>query len=103
MSEQILTEVSAIVAPEREADLVAAYRDLVASALPAGLVRTDLLSGADGRWRIQTVWRDSAALEAARAAPDGPAAPRLFRDVGSDPKLAVFDVMGSGGASGESP
>jgi quinol monooxygenase YgiN len=89
---QILTEVSAIVAPEREAGLVAAYRALVAHTLPDGLVRTELLSGQDGHWRIQTLWRDRAALDAMRAAPEGPAAPRLFREAGAEPALALFDV-----------
>ncbi|MEV5878347.1 hypothetical protein AB0L75_29810 [Streptomyces sp. NPDC052101] len=92
MTGEVLTEVSAVVAPEREADLVAAYRDLVAGPLPDGLVRTELLSGPDGRWRIQTLWRDRAALEAMRTAAEPPAAPRLFREVGADPELAIFDV-----------
>ena len=98
MTGQVLTEVSAVVAPEREAALVAAYRELVAQPSPDGLVRTELLSGQDGRWRIQTLWRDRAALDAMRAAPDPPAAPRLFREVGADPALTIFDVAGRGGA-----
>ncbi|MCH7230927.1 hypothetical protein L0U85_08700 [Glycomyces sp. L485] len=98
MTDQVLTEVSAVVAPEREADLLAAYRDLVEGPLPDGLVRTELLSGYDGHWRIQTLWRDHAALEAMRAAPEPPAAPRLFREVGAEPELALFDVMVRGGA-----
>ncbi|MEV0903306.1 hypothetical protein [Streptomyces hokutonensis] len=53
MTGQVLTEVSAVVAAEHEADLVAAYRDLVARPFPDGLVRTELLSGQDGHWRIQ--------------------------------------------------
>ncbi|MBB1253782.1 antibiotic biosynthesis monooxygenase [Streptomyces alkaliterrae] len=92
MADHVLSEVSAEVAPEREADLLAAYRELVGGALPDGLVRTELLRGADGHWRIQTLWRDRAALEAVRTAPQPPAAPRLFREVGADPTLAVFDV-----------
>ncbi|WP_330334100.1 hypothetical protein OHS33_33090 [Streptomyces sp. NBC_00536] len=92
MSGRILSEVSAVVAAEREADLVAAYRELVAGPLPDGLVRSELLGGADGLWRIQTLWRDRAALEAVRAAPEGPSAPRLFREVGADPGLALFEV-----------
>ena len=58
-----------------------------------GAVGTELLSGPDGRWCIQTLWRDRAALDAMRAAaPEGPAAPRLFRAVGADPELAVLGV-----------
>ncbi|XUL91629.1 hypothetical protein ACQ86D_37715 [Streptomyces galilaeus] len=92
MTGQVLSEVSAVVAPEREADLVVAYRELVTRPLPDGLVRTELLSGQDGRWRIQSLWRDRAALDVVRSAPGGPPAPRLFREVGADPELAVFEV-----------
>ncbi|MGC0415294.1 antibiotic biosynthesis monooxygenase family protein [Embleya sp. AB8] len=92
MTGQVLTEVGAVVAAEREGDLVAAYRELVALPLPDGLLRTELLGGQDGHWRIQTLWRDRAALDAMRASPEGPAAPRLFREVGADPVLALFDV-----------
>ncbi|MEU8431801.1 hypothetical protein AB0F18_02640 [Streptomyces sp. NPDC029216] len=92
MTGQVLSEVSGVVAAGREADLVTAYRELVARPLPDGLVRTELLSGPDGQWRIQTLWRDRAALEAVRAAPGGAPAPRLFRDVGAEPALAVFEV-----------
>ncbi|NUP67074.1 MAG: hypothetical protein HOW71_33430, partial [Nonomuraea sp.] len=89
MSGHVLTEVSAVVAPERETGLVAAYRELVAGSPPEGLMRTELLSGPDGRWRIHTLWRDRAALDAMRAAPQGPAAPRLFREAGAEPALAL--------------
>jgi hypothetical protein len=92
MTGQVLTEVSAIVTHERETDLVAAYRELVAHTLPDGLIRTELLGGEDGHWRIQTLWRDRAAVDAVRAAPEGMAAPRLFRGVGAEPALALFDV-----------
>ncbi|MDB1087511.1 antibiotic biosynthesis monooxygenase [Streptomyces sp. ACA25] len=89
---QVLSEVSAVVAPEREPELVAAYRELVALPLPDGLIRTELLRGAEGRWRVQSVWRSRAALEAVRSSPKLRAAPHLFRDAGAEPELAVFDI-----------
>ncbi|MEY9834947.1 hypothetical protein [Streptacidiphilus sp. EB103A] len=92
MTGQVLTEVSAIVATDRAGDLIAAYREVLARPLPDGLLRSELLSGPDGHWRIQTLWRDRAALDAMRAAPEGPAAPRLFRSVGADPELKLFDI-----------
>ncbi|MEU6661103.1 antibiotic biosynthesis monooxygenase [Streptomyces sp. NPDC046821] len=101
MTGQILSEVSGVVAPEREADLVAAYGELVARTLPDGLIRTELLRGRDGRWRIQSLWRDRAALDAVRSAPEGPAAPRLFREVGAEPELAVFDIRSHRAAMSE--
>ncbi|MDH6575233.1 antibiotic biosynthesis monooxygenase [Kitasatospora sp. MAP5-34] len=92
MSGQVLSEVSAVVAAERQAELVTSYRELVAGPLPDGLIRTELLRGPGGRWRVQSLWRDRAALEAVRADPKLTAAPRLFRDVGAEPELTVFQV-----------
>ncbi len=92
MTTLVLTEVSAVVAVEREAELLAAYREVLTRPVPDGLVRTELLSGQDGRWRIQTLWRDRAALDAMRESAQGPVAPRLFREVGADPRFALLDV-----------
>jgi len=92
MSGQVLSEVSALVAPEREAELITSYRELVAGPLPDGLIRTELLRGAGHRWRVQSLWRDRAALEAVRSNPKLAAAPRLFADVGAEPELTVFQV-----------
>ncbi|MFJ8041953.1 antibiotic biosynthesis monooxygenase family protein [Kitasatospora sp. NPDC096147] len=90
---RVLSEVSGVVGPDREAELVTSYRELVAEPLPAGLIRTELLRGPDGRWRVQSLWRDRAALEAVRADPKLAAAPRLFRTVGVEPELTVFQLM----------
>ncbi|HKT55486.1 MAG TPA: antibiotic biosynthesis monooxygenase [Microbacterium sp.] len=92
MSAQILTEVSAVVTEDREADLVAGFSALLSQELPDGLLRTELLRGADGAWRIQSLWRDRDALEAMRASPEPPAAPTLFRSVGADPTLSILVV-----------
>jgi hypothetical protein len=95
MSGPVLTEVSAVVAIEREGSLLAGFRDLLVQPMPDGLLRTELLRGQDGHWRIQTLWRDRAALDAMRAGPQPPAAPQLFRRVGADPVLAVFEIAES--------
>ncbi|HEX5333918.1 MAG TPA: antibiotic biosynthesis monooxygenase [Cellulomonas sp.] len=92
---KVMTEVSAIVEPGREADLLDGFRRLLAEPKPDGLERTELLRARDGAWRIQTLWRDQAALDRMRAAPEPPAAPQLFRQVGADPVLAVFRVEAS--------
>jgi hypothetical protein len=92
MPTQILTEVGATVEADREAELVAAFREMTAGGTPTGLVRTELLRGPNGQWRIQTLWRDSAALDAMRAGPEPPAAPRLFSRVGAEPSLQVYTV-----------
>ncbi|MFI5529788.1 hypothetical protein ACIA8O_14735 [Kitasatospora sp. NPDC051853] len=92
MSGQVLSEVSGVVGPDREAQLVTSYRELVAGELPRGLIRTELLRGPGGRWRVQSLWRDKASLEAVRADPKLAAAPRLFREVGVEPELTVFQL-----------
>ncbi len=92
MSQHVLTDVRAEVDPGREDDLVAGFRELVRSAVPDGLLRAELLRGAEGHWRIQTLWRDRAALDAMRAGSAPPAAPALFRSVGAEPWLEIFEV-----------
>lgn len=92
MSGQVLSEVSAVVATERQAELVTSYRELVAGPLPDGLIRTELLRGPDGLWRVQSLWRDRAALEAVRSNPKLAAAPRLFEQVGAKPELITFQL-----------
>jgi quinol monooxygenase YgiN len=96
MSPHVLTVVSAVVAEEGRERLIAGFRELVAGPMPDGLLRTELLQGAEGRWRIQTLWRDQEALEAMRAGPEPPAAPALFRRVGSKPSLEIWAVADSG-------
>ena len=101
MAGRILTEVSATVQPAREEELVAGFRELIRQAVPDGLLRTELLHGSDGVWRIQTLWRDRPALDAMRAGPEPPAAPSLFRRVGAEPVLTVLEVAGDHVPSGE--
>lgn len=92
MSAQILTEVSATVDADREQDLVNGYHKITAGNIPEGLVRTELLHGQDRQWRVQTVWRDREALEAMRANPEPPAALKLFKSVGADPVVRLYEV-----------
>lgn len=92
MANQVLTEVSAVVADERVSELVAGFAELTRRALPDGLLRTELLRGPAGEWRIQSLWRDQVALDTMRSQPDPPAAPALFRQVGADPALRIYVV-----------
>ncbi|MGK4584257.1 antibiotic biosynthesis monooxygenase [Kitasatospora sp. HPMI-4] len=95
MSGRVLSEVSAVVAAERETELVDSYRELVSGPLPDGLIRTELLRGPGGRWRVQSLWRDLESLEAVRANPRLAAAPRLFAQLGAEPELTVFQLSAS--------
>jgi quinol monooxygenase YgiN len=92
MQSEILTEVTAFVPEDRATVVVEAYEELLRSPLPDGLLRTELLRGAEGEWRIQSLWRDRAALDAMRAAPEPAAAPALFGRLGADPVLRVYAV-----------
>lgn len=95
-SSPILTEVAATVSEDRAADLQTGYAALVNGSLPDGLLRTELLHGPDGQWRIQTLWRDRDALDAMRTSGE-PAAPKLFREVGAEPTLTVLEVSSTVG------
>jgi hypothetical protein len=93
MNEQILTSVSADVDPSRTGELVDGFSALVGDALPDGLVRAELLRALDGTWRIQSLWRDRAALMAARETGERPAALVLFERVGAEHAHEVFTVV----------
>lgn len=92
MATRILTEVSAVVPAENAAAVVPAFQELLTQPLPEGLLRTELLGGRDGEWHIHSLWRDQAALDAMRAGPEPPAAPALFRRLGAEPTLRVYQV-----------
>ena len=94
MGTQILTEVAARVDAQREEELLAGFHRLLQGPMPDGLVRTELLRGADGEWRIQTLWTSREALDAMRALAEPPAAPTLFRNVGADPHLPILAGAG---------
>ena len=92
MAGQVVTVVSAVVDPAREADLSAAYEVVLGEDLPDGLLASALMRGTENGWQIATVWRDRAALDAMRASGVPPAAPRVFRQAGAEPSVAIFDV-----------
>jgi hypothetical protein len=97
MAGPVLTVVSATVSPSQEEHLAAAYQAVLDAEVPDGLLASALLRGDANQWQITTLWRDRAALDAMRARmrahPELPAAPRVFREVGAEPTLAVFDVI----------
>jgi hypothetical protein len=95
MDEQILTSISAKVDPSRDGELVDGFSALMDGTLPDGLVRSELLRGQDETWRIQSLWRDRAALTAAREAGERPAALLLFERVGAEHAHEVFTVVAS--------
>ncbi len=95
MSSRIVTVVDATVASEREADLLDGYRRMMDAPKPDGLLRSELLRGQGGRWRIQTTWRDRDALIAVRMSGRPPAALELLDGVGAEHSHDVFSVEDS--------
>jgi hypothetical protein len=93
MPGEIMTEVSAIVPRERAGEVPTAFAALAQQPLPDGLLRTELLAGQDGEWKIQSLWRDRAVLDAMRAGPEPPAAPALFRELGGEPALRIYRLL----------
>src|SRR5919198_247788 len=89
----ILTIVTADVDQGQAQEVIAAYEMLLAGGLPDGLLETQLLGDGQGRWAIHSLWRDRAALDAMRAAPEPPAAPTLFRRFSAEPALAIMAVL----------
>ena len=85
----VVTTVDAVVPPEKEAELVAGFAALSPR---EGLVRSELLRGQEGRWRISTTWRDLDELRAQRAAGTPPAALQLLDRLGVQHTHAVFTV-----------
>ena len=88
----LLTIVSADVDESRAEELTRAFETLLTEGLPDGLVATQLLGDGRGHWAIHSLWRDAAALEAMRSAPEPPAAPALFRRFSAEPTLRIMTV-----------
>ena len=78
MTSPILAVVTTHISPENEAEFLAAFRELSSQEKPAGFLRSELLRGQDGRWLIQSLWRDREAMAAARQNGRKPAALALL-------------------------
>jgi quinol monooxygenase YgiN len=92
VSTAIVTATDATVDPARETELVDGYRQMIESGQPDGLLRSELLRGQNGVWRIQTTWRDMAALQAVRASGKPPAALALLDGLGAEHTHDWFTV-----------
>jgi quinol monooxygenase YgiN len=92
VSQQFVTVVDAVVDQDRAQALLAGFRALVAGPQPDGLLRSELLRGQDGSWRIQSTWRDRAAVMALRASGEPPAALALLDSIGCGHTHGWFTV-----------
>jgi hypothetical protein len=90
----VVTVLEARVAPERAADLQAAYAEAAAGPFPPGLVGSTLLRHASDptHWRIETTWQSHDALIAMRGA-GKPRGVQIFEAAGAEPSVSVFDAI----------
>lgn len=93
VSAQVVTVVGASVDATRGHELTTAFQALGRAPLPEGVLGTELLRGPEGRWRIQTHWRDRASLEALLSGSETPTAKRIFQQVGAESSLTVFESV----------
>lgn len=95
-SYKIMTSVTATVPADRESDFLAGYREISAAGdKPDGLLRSELLRGENGRWLIQTLWRDREAILAARVPGKPPPALALLERVGAEHSHELLSVAES--------
>lgn len=96
---QVLSLVTARIAPERQGEVDGPYRQAIAAGLPAGIRQTFLLAGEDDTLAIATVWKSREALDAMRASGEEPFARRVLREAGGDPEVAFFEIAAEGGSA----
>jgi hypothetical protein len=88
---QVLTMVSARIAPDREAEVI----DGFSAALRAGMPErrhTSLLRGDDGLWCVMTFWRNRSDLDHYLATTPRPFALRLLESAGGEPAVETLEV-----------
>jgi heme-degrading monooxygenase HmoA len=95
MGRPLVTSIDANVPADRERELLDGFRELSEGPRPDGLLRSELLRGQDGAWRIQTTWRDRDAVLALRRSGEPPAALALLDRLEVDHSHAVFTVEAS--------
>ena len=68
--------------------------------LPSQMVRTFLLQSAVDQtlWQIISVWKSREALDEMRNSGETPEGIVMFRNVGAEPKLSIFNVPASASA-----
>jgi hypothetical protein len=89
----VMTILEADVPEEMWGALREAYEAPTAT-LPSQMVQTFLLQSTDQPtlWRVASVWKSRAALQEYRASVETPGGVLLFRSVGLEPTLSIFDV-----------
>ncbi len=87
----VVTMLEAEVAEENAAELTEASR-AGGDSLPSVIRESFLLHEADSELWIVTVWESSEALDGYRRSVETPGGVLMFRAVGAEPNLTVFEV-----------
>ena len=89
----VMTILEAHVVEEHWAALQMDYQNRIAQ-LPPQMIQTLLLQNATDQtlWQIISVWKSREALEEMRNSGETPAGVLMFRSVGAEPKLSIFNV-----------
>jgi len=92
----VMTIVEGRLADGKDAELKQAYASETGDPghMPAGLVESALVQSLNDPsvWRILTVWESREALSEMRRTTAVPSAIMMFRSVGSEPTVGLFDV-----------
>ncbi len=93
----IITIVEGTVPAGRNAELEDAFSQAKAEPLPPGLITSTLLRNKNQpqNYLIQTVWLNHEALERMRQTTKTPKAFELFKKVGAEASIKIFEVAGS--------
>ena len=96
----VMTILEAHVAPDKSAALQAAFEH-GRNRLPSQMVETFLVRdrGDITLWRGISVWKSIGALDEYRASVETPGGVLVFRSVGVEPSLQIFDVVVHGSPS----
>jgi hypothetical protein len=92
MNQLVVTTIDTRVQTQDEQDLLDGFSQINRATKPDGLVRSELLRGQEGAWRIQTTWRGREALLAVRDSGEPPAALALLDRLGAEHTHGVFTV-----------
>jgi heme-degrading monooxygenase HmoA len=90
----VLTQLEGKVAPERWDTLKQAFQ-AANQQLPSAIYQSYLIQDGTERdqWCIVTVWHSRQALQEYRASVETPGGVLMFRAVGAEPTLSIFDVI----------
>lgn len=93
----VITILDGVVAKDKGGKFEQVYKESVKH-LDKGIVETFLLHDIQNpdAWKIVTVWESKEALDVMRQSGETPRGVQMFREVGAEPKLSLFEVKGSG-------